>query len=113
MHPQKELYAKEVFQLVKRGCSQVTKDRRKAIELALHLSEENLQEIIKKIMIALPDVFFYRAKPVILYDMLCFISKHIILFQVQEDLKEEHYVTHLFNFIQVLSKGIHVRYYSA
>lgn len=112
MHPRKKLYAKEVFGLVIKICTKFSDNTKDAIPVVLNISNEDAFEIIKKVMIALPDNFFYNATPSLLYDMLAFISKNLVLFQVQENIAQEDYAYHLINFINDLSLTIDERYYS-
>ncbi|HAT8266801.1 TPA: hypothetical protein JBA93_13545 [Legionella pneumophila subsp. pneumophila] len=111
MHPRKKIYANEVYQLVNTICKQISENKNVAIAEVLNISEKDAYEIIKKIMIALPDSYFYNANTTMLYDMIAFISKNLIFFQVQENIDEEDYAYHLINFINGLSTSIAIRYY--
>ena len=111
MHPRKEAYSREVLRLVTRLCGEMTVKKNQAIPLVLDISESEAEDIINKIMIALPDKFFYNATIEMLDDMLLFISKNILLFQVQENIEEERYAAHLIGFIRCLVASIADRYY--
>lgn len=106
MHPQKLKYAKEILALTTQMCAVMTTEKNSPIEQVLNLSPEGMFEIIKKIMIALPDEFFYNATPAMLNNLIAFISNQLILFQVQEDVSEENYPYHLSNFITELTYSI-------
>lgn len=112
MHPRKKIYAKEAYNLVKKICEQFSDNKTQSIPIVLNISNQDAFEIIKKVMIALPDNFFYNATPDMLYDMIGFISKNLILFQVQENIDQEDYAYHLLDFINNLSVTIDKRYYS-
>lgn len=111
MHPQKKIYAKEIYQLTSIICKKASKGHDSTIKDVLNISDKDIYDIINKIIIALPDSYFYNANKAMLYDMLAFISKNIILFQVQEDINEEDYAYHLIDFINGLSLSIGTRYY--
>lgn len=106
MHPKKLEYAKEILKLATQMCAVMTTEQSSPIAQVLNLSPDDLFEIIKKIMIALPDEFFYNATPAMLNNLIAFISNQLILFQVQEDISEEHYPYHLSNFINELAYSI-------
>jgi len=112
MHPIKKQYASNVFKIVADFCCQLSDKQRKGVPIVLHVSNNDAKEIIQKIMIALPDKYFYNAKTEWLDDMLSLISQHFILFQAQENIDEEDYIYHLTCFIDELSKTISTRYYS-
>src|SRR5690349_12568184 len=112
MHPRKEIYAQEVYHLVGMICKQMSEPTKAAIPTVLNITNNDAQIIINKIMIALPDCYFYNANAAKLYDMLAFISKNLILFQAQEHFEEEDYAYNLINFISSLSQSIAKRYYS-
>lgn len=111
MHPEKSQYVDEIYQLVTEICMKMAGDRGSGIPLVLNISKDDAKEIIKKIMIALPDRYFYSASPFVLYDMLGLIGKNFILFQVQENLDEDDYAYHLIDFIKGLSFTIAAKYY--
>lgn len=112
MHPKKKQYSNEVLHLVSQLCCEMTSQKKQAIPQVLNISVNDAKEIIKKVMIALPDKFFYNSTTLMLYDMLTFISKNIVLFQVQEDIEDESYALDLMWFISCLTSSIAARYYS-
>ncbi|CEG56625.1 hypothetical protein [Legionella fallonii] len=111
MHPQKKIYAKEIYQLVAIICKQMSDEHNSEMQSVLNISNKDTYDIINKIMIALPDSYFYNANKSMLYDMLAFISKNLILFQIQENIEEDDYAYHLIDFINSLSISIATRYY--
>lgn len=111
MHPRKKIYAKEIYNLVAIICKKMSEGTNAAIPNVLSISNKDAYDIIKKIIIALPDDYFYMANATMLYDMIAFISKNLIFFQVQENIEEEDYAYHLIDFINSLSTSIAMRYY--
>ncbi|ARB93740.1 hypothetical protein [Legionella longbeachae] len=112
MHPLKKQYANGVLNLLNLMCQKATENKKNvAIEEVLHISKNDANEIVKKVIIALPDSYFYNANSIMLYDMLGFISKNIFFFQAQENINDENYAYHLIGFINSLIRDISVRYY--
>lgn len=111
MHPRKLKYTQEIFSLINTLCANMSDEKNTNISDVLAVSNEDMFELIKKVMIALPDDFFYNAPPAMLHDLLGFIAKNLILFQVQEDIEKEHYTLNFINFINKLTTSIVVRYY--
>ena len=111
MHPRKQMYAQDVYKLVNMCCKTMSDGDKANIHDVLHISNKNAHDIINKVMIALPDSYFYNANSTMLHDMLAFISKSLILFQVQENIKEKAYAYHLVDFINSLTKQLAIRYY--
>jgi hypothetical protein len=111
MHPQKKIYAKEIYYLVSKICKKISSKQNATISSVFNISNKDAHEIINKILIALPDNYFYNSNTTMLYDMLAFISKNWVLFQVQEDIEDENYANHLIEFINSLSISIGMRYY--
>lgn len=111
MHPRKKIYAEEVYLLVKMICRKMCNEHQTEVPDVLNISNKEVHDIINKVIIALPDSYFYNANTTMLYDMLAFISKSLILFQVQENIEEEDYTYHLIDFINSLSTEIAMRYY--
>jgi hypothetical protein len=112
MHPIKEQYAKTIFELITRFCSQLAEQKKSAVYHVLHISNADAAAIIKKVIIALPDAYFYNANRVVCNDMLEFISNAIVIFQAQEDVNNSDYVYNLINFISSLCSEIETRYYA-
>lgn len=112
MHPRKKKYANEVFNLTTQVCSEMSEEKDSPISVVLNISTSDAREIINKIMIALPDEFFFNATSTMLYDMIALITKNLILFQVQENIDDDEYVYHLIDFINALTLIIQARYYS-
>ncbi|WP_126322280.1 hypothetical protein [Candidatus Rickettsiella viridis] len=77
----------------------------------LKLSTTNLEKIIDKIIIALPERQFHNASPIMSQDILSFIAKNFIFFQAQEDLNSDGYEQNLLSFIGCLSDQIDQRYF--
>lgn len=110
VHPRKKIYAKEIYNLMALICKTMSGNNAGILSV-LNLSDKDAYGIINKMMIALPDNYFYNANTTMLYDMLCFITKNLILFQVQEDIDDENYAYHLIDFINSLSMSLATRYY--
>ena len=113
MHPNKQIYAGQMVGLVVQVCQSFFEGPGDAVWGVLHLEQKDMEDIISKIVIALPDSHFYRAQKPMLQDMLEFIVKHYILFQVQEDASNDWYAYSLINFIQSIDRMIRHRYYSS
>jgi hypothetical protein len=111
MHPLKREYAKEVYNAVFEACSVMTGDKVTPIASVLKINANQAQDIINKILIALPDQFFYLASKTQLSDILFFIAKDYMFFQAQEDIESEDYAYNLINFITHLTSDIAKRYY--
>ena len=112
MHPRKKIYAHELYKLIKMCCSKISSRDRAVIPYVLHISNRDALDIINKVIISLPDAYFYNANSIMLYDMLAFISKNLILFQVQENIENDDYSYHLIDFIGSLSREIAIKYYT-
>jgi hypothetical protein len=110
MHPQKKIYAKEIYYLVTKICQKISVSPNATVSSVFNITNKDAHEIINKILIALPDNYFYNSNTIMLYDMLAFISKNWVLFQVQEDIQDENYANHLIDFINSLSISIGMRY---
>lgn len=111
MHPKKQDYAIEAFNLMVDCCSKIAEDMQNPIPAVLNISPDDAQAIINKILIALPDRYFYSASEPVIQDMLGFIVRNYILFQVQEDIREAMYAYDLVHFISRLSSSIQSRYF--
>ena len=111
MHPRKKIYAKEVYLLVTMSCRKMSDSLNTEITDVLNISNKDAHNLINKVIIGLPDAYFYNANTTMLYDMLAHISKNLILFQVQENIEEDDYTYHLIDFINSLSNSIAMRYY--
>lgn len=111
MHPLKREYAKEVYSSVLEACSLMTEDKQTPVASVLKINANDAQDIINKILIALPDHFFYLASETKLNDILFFIAKDYMFFQAQEDVESEDYAHNLINFITHLTSDIAQRYY--
>lgn len=111
MHPKKIEYSQIVFDRMSQICAEFSEEKDSAIPLVLKISPADAKEIINKVMIALPDRYFYSSTPIVLNDMLAFISKNLVFFQAQENLEENNYANHLLGFINSLSMAIANRYY--
>lgn len=112
MHPRKKQYVKEVHELTEKACRAMSENRKGGIPVVLKISTDDSEELISKIITALPDRQFYQATPAKLYDILAFIAKNYILFQVQEDIEDDNYANNLIAFLSSLSRNIDEKYYS-
>ena len=115
MHPIKQQYAEEVYQIIAQYCEKNFLDKNKnnkALSSVLGITDDEAQKLINKILIALPDCFFYMAKPLCLNEMLRFIAQQYLLFQVQENIDDVLFPILLINFINSLVEDIMLRYYS-
>lgn len=115
MHPRKEQSAKEIYTIVDQYCEankRIKSGVRSAISLVLGISNADAQKLIGKILIALPDCFFYLAKPERIDEMVNFIAQEYVLFQAQENIEDELFPTLLINFVNNLVEEIMLRYYS-
>jgi hypothetical protein len=111
MHPRKQQYSQEIYGLVTQICRKFSENKTAVVPSVLNISERDALEIIKKIIIALPDHYFYNANKFKLYDMITFISKNIVLFQIQENIHDNEYAYHLIDFINGLTSSIAIKYY--
>ena len=115
MHPRKEQSAKDIYKIVDQYCAanlQAKYHSSSAISLVLGISDVEAQKMINKILIALPDCFFYLAKPDRIQEMVNFIAQQYLLFQSQEDIHDELFPVLLINFVNNLVEDIMLRYYS-
>ncbi|QMT58666.1 MULTISPECIES: hypothetical protein [unclassified Legionella] len=115
MHPRKEQSAKEIYRIVDQYCAENRHGKYRtssAIPLVLGISDTDAQKLINKIMIALPDCFFYLAKPERIREMIHFIAQQYLLFQAQENIHDEFFPNLLINFVNHLVEEIMLRYYS-
>ncbi|KTD00470.1 hypothetical protein OQJ19_07040 [Fluoribacter gormanii] len=115
MHPRKEQFAKEIYRIVDHYCEQNRHSKYRAnsaIPLVLGISDMDAQKLINKILIALPDCFFYLAKPERISEMVNFIAQQYLLFQAQENINDELFPSLLINFVNNLVEDIMLRYYS-
>lgn len=115
MHPRKEESAKEIYNIVDQYCEANTHakcSQASAISFVLGVSETDVQKLIRKIVIALPDCFFYLAKPDQVNEMVDFIAQQYLLFQAQENIDDELFPSMLINFVNNLVEEIMLRYYS-
>jgi len=113
MHPKKLGYSKDILYLVKKSCAVFSHKRNPSLRSMININHDEAFYIIKKIMIALPDHFFYNANKKKLNDMIAFIAKNFILFQSQEEINGDHYAYNLINFIDDLTSAIGIRYYQS
>lgn len=63
------------------------------------LSEEDLSEQLKRIVISIPDYIFYSGHKTNLLDVMRYIAYEFILFQCQEDSVDPNYSLLFLNFI--------------
>ncbi|MBI2785389.1 MAG: hypothetical protein HYX60_03405 [Legionella longbeachae] len=115
MHPRKEQYVKEIYQFIELYCEANTHIKHSAsspITIVLGISNADALKLINKILIALPDCFFYLAKPQRIEEIVSFIAKQYLLFQAQENIDDELFPTLFINFINNLVEDIMLRYYS-
>ena len=109
MHPRKKKSTNEVFHLVATICCQLMEEEHESIQRVLNMSEEDAQDLISKVVFALPDRYFYNENPAMLDDMLLFISKNIVLFQAEENTDDANYGMHLIDFISRLTHDLEAR----
>lgn len=115
MHPRKEQSAREIYKIVDQYCESNMRSKyssSSAIPIVLGVSDSDAQKLIQKIIIALPDCFFYLAKPARINEMVNFIAQQYLLFQAQENIKDELFPSLLINFVNNLVEEIMLRYYS-
>ncbi|ARB92714.1 hypothetical protein [Legionella longbeachae] len=115
MHPRKEQSAKEIYNIVDQYCEANIRAKyhtTSAISFVLGISDTVAQKLINKIVIALPDCFFYLAKPEQINEMINFIAQQYLLFQAQENINDELFPSMLINFVNNLVEEIMLRYYS-
>lgn len=111
MHKTKQVYANRIMKLVESSCIQVTRNNPYPVERALYLKRDASYDVIKKIIIALPEPFFHQLPTPFIEDFIKFISSNYLLFEAQENYESEYYEDNLMNFIHVLSKDIGDRYF--
>ncbi|CDZ76974.1 hypothetical protein BN59_01253 [Legionella massiliensis] len=112
MHPRKRQYSNEIYNLVTSSCMNMADEKNRAIPQLLNITADDARELIRRIVTALPDDYFYNATEQMRYGIFAFISKNFILFQCQEDIDSDDYAYHLIDFIRNLSSNIARRYYA-
>ena len=115
MDSQKKYFANEVYNQVEHICSFMVDGMSSGIPQVLNISKDDTKEMIEKVMVSLPDHYFFNAPPTVLDDMLGLISNDLILFQVKENIEEkaneDDYDYRFTDFISGLSSTIADRYY--
>jgi hypothetical protein len=115
VHPRKEQSAKEIYRIVDQYCESKASSKYKidsAIAGVLGISGREAQKLINKIVLALPDCFFYLAKPERVHEMVTFIAQEYLLFQAQQQVEDELFPSLLVNFVNNLVEEIMLRYFS-
>lgn len=119
MHPEKVKIAQDVFTLVNGGCQalRITNSDSELAELeatnyVLGLSADETADLIRKIIIALPDKIFYSGGPGIVEEIDGLIAEEFIYFQAQENWDDPEYPNLLINFISKLTGDIYQRFYT-
>lgn len=105
------MYAKQVMRLLEYDCRKMAKNKSQPIELVLQINHKDAYTMIKKIIVALPDPYFYNLNRTLTEDLLLFISRNYLLFEAQEDFNSENYTNHFINFIYALSEDIKNLYF--
>lgn len=77
------------------------------IKWSIGLKNNQIDELISKIVIALPDGYFEEYDNKIMSQINALIAKEFIMFQVQENMRDPNYVLYLENFIYDLNLQIH------
>lgn len=111
MDPLKQEYTQKAVHLIKASCRLMTEEAKEPTLAVLKLSPNNLEKIIAKIMIELPDHQLHNASHLMRQDILSFIVKNFLFFEAQEDINSNTYKHHLLGFITCLSAQIDARYY--
>ena len=111
MHPMKRRYVQDILKRLLEHCRFMSTEKDEPLLQLFNMSTSTTEGILTKIMIALPDRYFYNATPIMLSDILDFIVKNYLLFASQEDINSQVYVYDLMNFISSLSTEIDARYY--
>jgi hypothetical protein len=103
MHPYKEVVAKDILDIVQMTCGEVLcpkeVETNDPVNWALNLSADEASLILRKIVNALPDSFFMHGVPLLEDDLKQLVAKEYILFQSQENIKDERYPAFLVSFI--------------
>jgi len=113
MNDKKEKFAKEIFHYVSKICQdqlsnhEVQDDR---VFDALGISKKDLQTILKKIVVALPDYIFLSQLPDLYNEVSEYLAREYILFQCQEDIGDPYFADNLVNFIYGINNTINQNY---
>lgn len=116
MHPARVKFSTQIVENIQDVCnllsveSSASSNTANAIEQVLGITKEQALEIIKRIMLAFPDTYFYVPPEIIKREMKDEITKSFILFQIQEDIHSAQYLNDLQNFIYELIGTIGMKY---
>ena len=106
----KKGYVKEIVRLTELNCMRSTRAIN-AVEHLLHMTHENLFLKIEAIINNLPDAYFYNIEPVFKEDLMDFICRNYVFFELNKTLNDEGCEDGFDLFITSLSDRIRVRYF--
>jgi len=106
----KKRYVKKIVRLTELSCMRSTRAI-KAVEHLLHMTNERLFLKIETIINALPDPYIYDLDPIFEDDLMDFICRNYVFFELNKTLNDESSEDRLDLFITLLSDKIRVRYF--
>lgn len=113
MHTRREKFAKDIFIYISDICQNQLSDNEvveNRVFDVLGISKKDLQIILKKIVVALPDYIFLPQLPDLYNEVLGYLSVEYVLFQCQEDVEDPYFVDDLINFIYETVNTINQNY---
>jgi hypothetical protein len=106
----KKSYVKKIVRLTELHCMRSTRAI-KAVEHLLHMTNEHLFLNIATIINALPDTYFYDLDPAFKEDLMDFICRNYVFFELNKSLNDEGCEDRFDLFITSLSDRIRARYF--
>ncbi|KTD78469.1 hypothetical protein [Legionella waltersii] len=106
MHPYKMELIHTIIDEIKLLCSNEYVNESASIQSPLRLTDEQLQDLIFKIVISLPDKLIYLSDERQIRYYVKLIASEFVLFQVNEDLANPSYPILFSNFINELNSHL-------
>ena len=106
----KKSYVKEIVRLTELNCVRNTRAI-KAVEHLLHMTKEALLLKIETIINTLPNTYFYDLDPVFKEDLMDFICRNYVFFELNKSLNDGGCEDRFDLFITSLSDRIRARYF--
>lgn len=107
MEPKKLAFSDEVILVIKQLSKVVfSVTSKEQIENLFGLTNEQLKMVMRKIVNALPNIYFEKKYQNKLGELKTIIAREFIFFQVQEKWNDPNYQNHLANFIRIFSRDI-------
>jgi len=110
MDIKRQHYATEILQQLNDiGCI-LSKNPEAPVQFFKNGNQDNTETMINKLMLALPEQFFYPLNGAVKQDSICFIAKNVVLFACQEKTNDDLFINNFINFIETLLFDIRMRY---